>query len=145
MGTSQEKSKRSGQSLRDQFNSIGLTDLSPASVVAVRDEKLSFPHNLFRKAHQRRFAVVLSNDVICASKHHPLIVIVPMTHNVEVKSETDVLIDPDNENGLLHKSHAQLHLIQPVLKSEVLEKMGVLRNRDWEKILETFVWMTDRA
>jgi mRNA-degrading endonuclease toxin of MazEF toxin-antitoxin module len=128
------------------LSSAGLTDLAPATVVTVTDKKLSFPHNLLnRKVHDRRFAAVLSNDQICASSGHPLIVVVPMTHSTDTQSETDVLISRTRSNGLETDSLAQLHLIQPLLKTDVIDKRGVLSNEDWESLIERLVWMTDRA
>lgn len=86
-----------------------------------------------------------SNDLICSSRAHPLVVIVPMTHDTSIVQETDCLVEKTTANGLRSDSLAQLHLIQPLLKKEVLNRIGTLDNADWEKILEKLVWMTDRA
>jgi mRNA-degrading endonuclease toxin of MazEF toxin-antitoxin module len=145
VGGYQGKSQPKGFSLRRQLLQVGLTDLGPGVVVRVKDSKLSFPHNLYRKAHETRFALVLSNDQLCTCKHTPLIVIVPMTHKTDIRSETDVLVRKTAENGLDCDSLVQLHLIQPLLKTEVVTKKGVLGATDWDNVIERLVWMTDRA
>lgn len=68
-----------------------------------------------------------------------------MTHSTDTQSETDVLISRTRSNGLETDSLAQLHLIQPLLKTDVIDKRGVLSNEDWESLIERLVWMTDRA
>lgn len=68
-----------------------------------------------------------------------------MTHKTETVTDTDVRIARSRRNGLEVDSLAQLHLIQPLLKGDVMEKLGILDNNDWEAIIERLVWMTDRA
>jgi mRNA-degrading endonuclease toxin of MazEF toxin-antitoxin module len=100
---------------------------------------------LKRKVHESRFALLLSNESICASKAHPIVVVAPMTHDVSIRLETDVLVTRHRENGLLSDSLVQLHLIQPLLKTDVVSREGTLSAADWDLVLETLVWMTDRA
>ncbi len=112
----------------------------------MKDRQLSFPHNVLnRKVHESRLAVVLSNDTLCASASDPLIVIVPMTHRIDVQLKTDVVIRRTAENGLDSDSLAQLHLIQPLLKGEVLSRVGMLSPNDWDNLLAQFIWMTNRV
>lgn len=73
-----------------------------------------------------------------------MIVIVPMTHRLTPKNKTDALIKRAPENGLKSDSLAQLLLIQPLLKSDVIEKVGKLSDADYESILEHFVLMSAR-
>jgi mRNA-degrading endonuclease toxin of MazEF toxin-antitoxin module len=137
--------KQGGYSLRDQLQRQGFTDVEPGAVITVPDKKLSFPHNLLnRKVHNRRFAVVMSNDHLCRANDTSLIVIVPMTHNTHIKSETDLFIQKAPENGLETDSLAQLALIQPLVKSEILSKVGTLSDDDYESMLVTFIAMTAR-
>lgn len=146
MGGYESKGQQKGHSLRSQLTQAGFTDLAPAAVVRVKDRKLNFPHNLVgRKIHESRMAIVLSNDTICALSSDPLIVVVPMTHRTDVQLQTDVVIKRSAENGLDSDSLAELHLIQPLLKDDVLKRVGMLSAKDWDNILERFVWMTDRA
>ena len=73
-----------------------------------------------------------------------MIVIVPMTHRLSPKSETDVLIRRAPGNGLLLDTLAQLMLIQPLLKSDVQERLGILSYADYELLLEHFVLLSAR-
>ena len=67
-----------------------------------------------------------------------------MTHKVDIKSDTDILIVKATENGLEYDSLAQLALIQPVRKQDIQEKHGVLSDADYESILEHFILMSAR-
>jgi len=94
--------------------------------------------------HERRFAVVLSNGRLCRETGTPLIVIAPMTHTTHVRNETDVLIEKSPENGLEFDSLAQLALNQPVIKSAIMGKLGVLSDVDYDSILLSMIAMTSR-
>ena len=67
-----------------------------------------------------------------------------MTHSTDIVDATDVLIKRTGENGLESDSLAQLALIQPIMKSHVIRKTGVLGANDWDALIERLVWMTDR-
>jgi mRNA interferase MazF len=145
VGGHQRESRASGSSLREKLNQAGLTDLAPGVIARVVDRRLSFPHNLLRRIHQSRFALILSNDRLCASKDIPLIVIAPMTHRLDIRSMTDVEVKKNAENGLETDSLVQLQLIQPLMKTDIVGKVGMLGARDWDGVLRRLVWMTDRA
>ena len=68
-----------------------------------------------------------------------------MTHRLDLRLLTDVEVKKTTENGLESDSLVQLHLIQPLLKTDVVKKIGVLGAKDWDVVLQTLVWMTDRA
>jgi hypothetical protein len=144
VGRPQKPGQQGGQSLRDALQRSGLTDLEPGAVVTVPDGRLSFPHNLRRKPHQRRFGVILSNAKLCLERASPLLVFVPMTHSTEIIASTDLLIAKTTENGLESDSLAQLALIQPIMKTSIIGKMGVLGASDWDALIERLVWMADR-
>lgn len=144
MGGYERAGKPKGFSLREQLNRAGFTDLEPGAVVRVADSKLSFPHNLFRKVHASRMGLVLSNHRLCASRNDVLIVIAPMTHRLDIRLETDVFVERTAENGLESDSLVQMHLIQPVLKSEVQRRVGILGAKEWDDVIQRLFWMTNR-
>ena len=146
MGGPERRSEQAGNSLKEQLRNTAFTDLCPGSVVRVVDGKLSFPHNLLKRTiHNERVAIVVSNDQICSSPHEPVVVVVPLTHSNNIQQACDVLIQRSRENGLTSDSLAQLWLIQPILKKNINDKIGMLNAHDWDNLLEHFVWMTDRA
>lgn len=137
-------SKPEGSTLREALTLAGLNDLSPGTVVTYPDQHLSFPHNLLRKPHGRRFAVIVSNARICADKSVGIVVAVPMTHEVATRDATEVLIERSSENGIECDGSAMLHMIQPVLKTNIKQKMGVLNAADWDALIAGLAWMVER-
>lgn len=117
--------------------------LSPGDVVTVSDSHIKFPLNLVRKAHERRFCLVLSNDLICQKSD--IILMAPMTSDTTFKSMSQLEFAPSVSNGLLRNSRVLLDQIQPMKKSEILEKMGRLSLTEWELVMTQIVWNFDRA
>ncbi|WP_406705784.1 type II toxin-antitoxin system PemK/MazF family toxin [Tunturibacter empetritectus] len=96
-----------------------------------------------RKAHERRFCLVLSNDLICQKSD--IILMAPMTSDTTFKSMSQLEFAPSVSNGLLRNSRVLLDQIQPMKKSEILEKMGRLSLTEWELVMTQIVWNFDRA
>lgn len=144
MGGYERAGEPKGFSLREQLSQAGFTDLEPGAVVRVDDRKLSFPHNLLRKVHKSRVGLVLSNHQLCVSRSDVLAVIAPMTHRTDIRLQTDVFVEKTAENGLESDSLVQLHLIQPILKSEIQKKVGLFGAKEWDEVIERLFWMTNR-
>lgn len=117
--------------------------LSPGDVVTVSDSHIKFALNLVRKAHERRFCLVLSNDLIC--QRSDIILMAPMTSDTTFKSMSQIEFAPSVRNGLELKSRVLLDQIQPMKKSEILKKMGSLSLTEWELVMTQIVWNFDRA
>ncbi len=117
--------------------------LSPGDVVTVADSHIKFPFNLVRKAHERRFCLVLSNDLICQKSD--IILVAPMTSDTTFKSMSQIEFVPTSGNGLEVKSRVLLDQIQPIKKSEIIGKMGSLSLTEWESVMAQVVWNFDRA
>lgn len=126
----------------DAFLSAGL-GLNPGDVVTVSDAHIKFPLNLLRKAHERRFCLVLSNNLICEKSD--IILIAPMTSDTTFKSMAQIEFPVSSKNGLELKSRVLLDQIQPIKKSSILKKMGALSEAEWEQIMVKIVWNFDRA
>lgn len=124
------------------FVAAGL-GLCPGDVVTVTDAKITFVDNLLRRNHERRFCVVLSNNLICEKAK--VILVAPMTHDTSIKSMAQLEIEATTGNGLDMKSRVILDQIQPILKSEILEKKGRLSDSEWENLMTKIVWNFDRA
>jgi mRNA-degrading endonuclease toxin of MazEF toxin-antitoxin module len=126
----------------DAFLSAGL-GLSPGDVVTVSDSHIKFPLNLVRKAHERRFCLVLSNNLICEKSD--VILMAPMTSDTTFKSMSQIEFAPSPGNGLELNSRVLLDQIQPMKKAAILEKMGSLSLTEWELVMTQIVWNFDRA
>lgn len=124
------------------FMATGL-GLCPGDVVTVSDSHIKFPLNLLRKAHERRFCLVLSNDLICQKSD--IILIAPMTSDTSFKSMAQIEFEASSWNGLEVKSRVLLDQIQPMKKSSILQKMGTLSWTEWEQVMGKIVWNFDRA
>jgi mRNA-degrading endonuclease toxin of MazEF toxin-antitoxin module len=117
--------------------------LSPGDVVTVTDSHIKFPLNLLRKAHERRFCLVLSNNLICQKS--PIILMAPMTSDTTFKSMSQIEFDATARNGLEMKSRVLLDQIQPMKKSSILKKVGSLSWTEWDLVMTKIVWNFDRA
>jgi mRNA-degrading endonuclease toxin of MazEF toxin-antitoxin module len=117
--------------------------LCPGDVVTVTDSHIKFPLNLVRKTHVRRFCLVLSNNLMCEKSD--IILIAPMTSDTTFKSMSQIEFAPSSMNGLEVDSRLLLDQIQPIKKSEIIEKLGSLSLTEWESVMEQIVWNFDRA
>jgi mRNA-degrading endonuclease toxin of MazEF toxin-antitoxin module len=117
--------------------------ISPGDVVTVKDKEIKFPLDPDREPHVRRFCVVLSSDILCEKS--PITAILPLSHQVGLKSFADVYISRTKENGLERDSYAVMEQIQPIRRRDILERKGKLSLNDWEEILRKMVENFDRA
>jgi mRNA-degrading endonuclease toxin of MazEF toxin-antitoxin module len=117
--------------------------ISPGDVVIVKDKEIKFPLEPDRKPHIRRFCVVLSSDILCEKS--PITAILPLSHQVGLRSFADVYISKTTENGLEKDSYAVMEQIQPVRRVDIQERLGKLSLNDWEEILRKMVENFDRA
>jgi mRNA-degrading endonuclease toxin of MazEF toxin-antitoxin module len=124
------------------FVAAGL-GIGPGDVVTVSDSHIKFPLNLLRKAHERRFCLVLSNNLICEKSD--IILMAPMTSDTTFMSMAQIEFEASANNGLEVKSRVLLDQIQPMKKSSILKKAGSLSWTEWELVMEKIVWNFDRA
>jgi mRNA-degrading endonuclease toxin of MazEF toxin-antitoxin module len=117
--------------------------LNPGDVVTVKDKEVRFPLNLIRKPHERRFALVLMNNVLCEKSQ--IILVAPMTSNLEVKSMAHMEYVATKENGLEVKSRLLLDQIQPIPKAAIITPVGRLSVSDWDMTMTKLFWIFDRA
>jgi mRNA-degrading endonuclease toxin of MazEF toxin-antitoxin module len=88
--------------------------------------------------------VIVSNARICADNSVGIVVAVPMTHDIMTREATEVVIRRSAENGLECDSSAMLHLIQPVLKTNIKQKVGMLNAAEWDALVSALAWMVER-
>jgi len=133
-------------SLSDALKRAGL-GISPGDVWLVDDRAVVIPETPPEKRtiHAAgRTCVVLSNETICKSIHCPTISIAPTTHYTGSKTEADYVIKKSGQNGLDLDSCAMLGHIQPVVKTRLKTKIGILSLDDWENIIAKILWNFDR-
>lgn len=130
--------------VREAFLKAGITTpVFPGDVVTIQDKAIKFPLNLLRKPHERRFCLILSNDLLC--EQSPIILIAPMTHDTSIKRVSQEEIRPTAQNGLPLPSLVILEQIQPIEKASILQKIGKLSTDEWERVMAKILWNMDRA
>ena len=98
-----------------------------------------------RHWHDERYCVVLSNDECCADKNIPYVLIVPLTHYLTPCPKTDLRIKETQKNGLEVDSRLILSHIQPVRKTDLIEKRGEISKGKWEQVVRQIFWQIDRG
>ena len=135
--------------ISDAFQKIGIgkIKLVAGGVYLLRDEVVRIPDSKLagkRTKHDFRIVVVLSNQTICNSIACPVITIVPLSHILAPRAETDLILGHSKANGLDHDSRLLFGYTQPVLKSDLEKQLGQLEDSDWEQVMGKIVWNFDR-
>jgi hypothetical protein len=135
--------------LAEAFQKIGLGRVGAVAggVYSLHDAVIKIPDGDLagtRTKHDFRTIVVLSNQNICNSIACPVVTVVPLSHILTPRAETDLIIGKDKENKLEHDSRLMFGYIQPVLKSDLKTKIGVLSENDWHNVMGKIVWNFDR-
>src|SRR5208337_4816521 len=117
--------------ISDAFHKIGIGKVKVVAggVYLLRDEVVSIPDSKLagnRTKHEFRTVVVLSNQTICNSIACPVITVVPLSHILTPRAETDLIIGHSPANGLNHDSRLLFGYMQPVLKSDLEQQLGQL-------------------
>ncbi|MGO9124792.1 MAG: type II toxin-antitoxin system PemK/MazF family toxin [Terriglobales bacterium] len=135
--------------ISDAFQKIGIGQVKVVAggVYLLRDEVVSIPDSKLagkRTKHHFRTVVVLSNQTICNSIACPVVTIVPLSHILTPRAETDLIIGRSKGNGLDHDSRLFFGYVQPVLKSDLEKQLGQLDDNDWNHVMGKIVWNFDR-
>lgn len=135
--------------ISDAFKKIGIGKIKviAGGVYKLRDDVIKIPDSDLagnRTKHPYRLVIVLSNQTICNSIACPVITVVPLSHGLTSRAETDHVIKKTAENGLEHDSRLMFGYVQPVLKSDLAEQFGKLTDADWEEVMGKVVWNFDR-
>jgi mRNA-degrading endonuclease toxin of MazEF toxin-antitoxin module len=136
-------------SVADAFRKIGFGSVRAVAggVYALDDSLIKLPDGDLagnRTKHDFRTIVVLSNQNICNSIACPVITVVPLSHVLAPRAETDLIVGKNTENKLEHDSRLMFGYIQPVLKSDLKKQIGVLSENDWQQVMGKIVWNFDR-
>jgi mRNA-degrading endonuclease toxin of MazEF toxin-antitoxin module len=135
--------------ISDAFQKIGIGKVKVVAggVYLLRDEVVRIPDSELagnRTKHDFRTVVVISNQTICNSIACPVITIVPLSHSLTPRAETDLIIGHSTANGLDHDSRLMFGYMQPVRKSDLEKQLGLLEDHDWEHVMGKIVWNFDR-
>jgi PemK-like, MazF-like toxin of type II toxin-antitoxin system len=136
-------------SIADAFHQIGFGKIRAVAggVYTLDDSVIKIPDGDLagnRTKHEFRTIVVLSNQNICNSIACPVISVVPLSHVLTPRAETDLIIGRDSSNNLEHDSRLMFGYLQPVLKSDLKAKIGVLSEDVWQNVMGKIVWNFDR-
>jgi len=94
------------------------------SVMWVPDAAVQMPPDAHRQMHAKRPVLVLSGDASNDDASWPIILAAPITSS-DYSTEFDVKVGA-NQGGLSKKGWIRIPLIQPIAKTDVLERAGQL-------------------
>lgn len=136
-------------SLADAFRQIGIGKIKAVAggVYRLRDAIIKMPDGDLagnRTKHDFRTVVVLANQNICNSVACPVVTVVPLSHILEPRAETDLVIRKNENNKLESDSRLMFGYMQPVLKSDLDKLIGQLDENDWQEVMGKIVANFDR-
>jgi mRNA-degrading endonuclease toxin of MazEF toxin-antitoxin module len=135
--------------ISDAFLKIGIGKIKviAGGTYKLRDDVIKIPDGDLqgnRTEHDFRTVVVLSNQTTCNSIACPVVMVVPLSHGLTSRAETDLIIRKSPENALAHDSRLMFGYMQPVLKSDLEKQFGLLTDAEWEEVMGQLVWNFDR-
>lgn len=91
-----------------------------------------------RKLHPSRTVIVVQNCLENNDEDSLIVRVAPITSTIQFFGKFDVLLYPNEEDikkdDVLTKCMAQIHLVQPVLKKDMYEKVGEISVEKKEEI-----------
>jgi|SRR5580658_5539923 mRNA-degrading endonuclease toxin of MazEF toxin-antitoxin module len=135
--------------LSDAFKKIGIgkIKIEAGGIYRLRDDIIKIPDSDLlgnRTKHDFRTVVVLSNQQTCDSFSSPVVIVAPLSHELEPRPATDLIVYKTAENKLAHDSRYMFGYIQPVLKSDLDKQIGRISEEDWQRVMGKIVWNFDR-
>ena len=135
--------------LSDAFKKIGIGKIKveAGGIYRLRDDIIKLPDSDLagnRTKHDFRTVVVLSNQKTCDSLSSPVVIVAPLSHEIEIRPATDLIVGKTPENKLAHDSRFMFGYMQPVLKSDLEKQIGRISEDDWQGVMAKIVWNFDR-
>ena len=81
---------------------------------------------------------------MCADPAWPIVSIAPMSSHLTPLAKPDIVIRKTDKNGLEVDSRLILSHIQPILKSDLIERQGEVGLKQWDDIVRRIFWHFDR-
>ena len=78
-------------------------------------------------AHLKRPVIILSRNEDCVDPSVHTLLVVPTSSRIDLRRANDILLEA-GEGGLDHPSIVEVDLLSPVLKEELLDPLGQLRD-----------------
>ena len=116
--------------------------ITPGGIYRLKDSLVRFPDTDARKGrtvHDYRTVLVMSSAGVCRSLDYACVLVAPMSHLVHFCASVDLIIQPDAVNKLNGPSRVMLSYLQPVIKSDLEAKIGVMSDGDWQKIMVALI------
>ena len=140
--------------LRDAFERIGITGkhIERGEIYLVPDELIEFPEERIpsrptRTIHEQRPVLILQANADNAEPLYLIILVVPLSHRVELKGEQDYRLKA-GQGGLKQESIVHLGLVQPILKTELkgdaIGKLDTLTINDIDAVLAANLGLIER-
>ena len=132
-------------SFRDAFAKVRIyPKINPGEVWKAKDSSIRLLGSLTRHWHEERYCLILSNSTMCNDPEWPLVLIAPLSHQLQPKALPDLYVQKTDKNGLRLKSRLILSQIQPLGKADLQEHVGDIDIAEWEEIVRYVFWHIDR-
>src|ERR1035441_1443158 len=104
--------------LSDAFKKIGIGKIKveAGGIYRLRDDITKIPDSDLagnRTKHDFRTVVVLSNQQTCDSLSSPVVIVAPLSHEIEIRPATDLIVGKAPENKLPQDSRFIFRKLQP--------------------------------
>jgi hypothetical protein len=119
---------------------------TPGGIYSLSDDLVKFPDTDVRGTrtrHPLRTVVVMSSAAVCSSSEYGCVTIAPMSHIVTFCAGVDLIIQPNRENGLNAPGRVMISYMQPMVKSDLGRKIGVMSDQDWQAIMLSLIAAID--
>ncbi len=116
--------------------------VTPGGVCRLKDSLIRLPDADARKTrtpHNFRTVLVISSATVCQSLEYACVIVAPMSHIVSFCAGVDLIVQPNRENGLNAPGRVMLSYMQPVIKTDLEKKIGVMSDEDWQKIMVALI------
>jgi len=140
--------------IRDAFKDVGITNrkilrgqifIIPDQLIVLPEERI--PQRPSRTVHDTRLVLVVQNDPDNEDTFHPLVLIAPLSHRIDLQSNKDYRLNA-KQGGIDKDSIVLLGLIQPILKTDLygdaIGKLDSLSMNDIDAILAANLGIIER-
>lgn len=130
----------------DPSPKVSAIPITPGGIYRLKDSLVRFPDTDIRKTralHDYRTVLVMSSAAVCNSVEYACVTVAPMSHLVTYCAGVDLIIQPNRENSLDAPGRVMLSYMQPVIKSDIERKIGVMSDEDWQRIMVSVIAALD--
>lgn len=118
----------------------------PGGIYRLKDSLIKLPDSDAKKTrtlHDYRTVLVMSSAAVCNSIEYACVTVAPMSHLTNYCAGVELIIQPNRENGLDAPGRVMLPYMQPVIKTDLEKRIGVMSDEDWQRIMVSVIAALD--